>query len=102
MIFSYEVLAAQTSVLVEISWQPYTQPLTVGATLSALRDWADQGGYIGARAAQGHSQLIPDFCDDPRFLLADHYEEYLRANTAELRDGLIDATFGTEVKLCVA
>lgn len=102
MIFSYEVLAAQTSVLVEISWQPYTQPLTVGATLSALRDWADQGGYIGARAAQGHSQLIPDFGDDPRFPLADQYEDYLRANTAALRDGLIDATFGTEVKLCAA
>lgn len=102
MIFSYEVLAAQTSTLIEISWQPYTLPLTVGATFSAVRDWAAQGGVIGARAAQGHSQLIPDFGNEDRFPLADHYEEYLLANAERLRAGLINATFCTEATLCAA
>lgn len=102
MIFSYEVLAAQTSALIEISWQPYTLPLTVGATLSAVRDWAAQGGFIGARSAQGHSQLIADFGDEDRFPLADQYEDYLRANAEKLRSGLTSATFGTEAILCGA
>lgn len=102
MIFSYEVLAAHTQILVEVSWQPFTLPMTIGATLSALRDWADQGGYIGARSAQGHSQLLAAFPDDDRMTLADQYNEYLVEKADFLKLGLTDATFGTEAKLCTA
>lgn len=102
MIFAYETIAAQTQILIEVSWQPFTRPLTIGATMLALRDWAEQGGYIGARSAQGHSQLIADLSNDDRLALAEDYLTYLRDNAVTLRDGLIGSTFGTEAKLCAA
>ena len=39
MIFAYEALAAQTEILVEVSFQPYTQFVTIGAVMQALTDW---------------------------------------------------------------
>lgn len=103
MIYSYETLAAQTQVLIEVGWQPYTRPLTVGATLQALIDWQAEGGYIGARSAQGHSQLSADFPADDRFELAENYLHYIRANIEEMRAGLRSATFGNKgVRLCAA
>lgn len=103
MIFSYETLAAQTQVLFEVSWQPYTRPLTIGATIAALYDWQATGGYIGARSAQGHSQFIAEWPasspDSPDY--AQDYLDYLRNGpTAEMRQGLTDSTFGSGVTLC--
>jgi hypothetical protein len=101
MIFSYETLAAHTEVLFEIGWQPFTRALTIGFTLQALRDWQDaNGGFIGARNAQGHSALIADYPDDERWAHADEYLQYLRDNRDNLRAGLIDGSFGSEVPLC--
>ena len=101
MIFSYETLAAHAEVLFEVGWQPFTRALTIGFTLQALRDWQDaNGGFIGARNAQGHSALVAEFPDDDRWPHADEYLQYLRDNRDSLRAGLIDGTFGSEVALC--
>lgn len=102
MIFSYETLAAGTPVLVELNFQPFTREMTVGSMLQALRDWQAEGGFIGARSAQGHSRFLAEFPDDDRFAWADNYLDYLLANKAELAEGLRAATFGAEVKLCAA
>jgi hypothetical protein len=102
MIFSYETLAINSSVLVEIGWQPFTRDLTIGATLQGLLDWQAGGGQIAARAAQGHSWFLADFPDDDRFAYTDQYLLYLRENREKLAAGLKTATFGTEVRLCAA
>lgn len=102
MIFSYETLAAQTQVMVEIRWQPFTSQMAIGATLQGLRDWQAAGGAIGARNAQGHSQMVAAFEADHRFAWADDYLTYLDANKAEIAGHLKAATFGTEVVLCAA
>lgn len=103
MIYSYETLAAQTQVLIEVGFQPFTKPLTVGVVLQALRDWQTEGGYIGARSAQGHSRFIADFPEgDERWAWADEYLAYLDANKETLAEGLRAAKFGTEAQLCIA
>src|SRR5882672_1095192 len=102
MIFSYETLAAGTPVLVEVNFQPFTRDLTVGSMLQSLRDWQAEGGFIGARSAQGHSRFLAEFPDDDRFAWADAYLQYLQENKIELAEGLRAATFGAEVKLCAA
>lgn len=102
MIFAYEALAAQTEILVEVSFQPYTQLITIGAVMQALTDWNTEGAFLGAKSAQGHSQWLPDFPDDDRWALAADYIAHLDKNRETLRDGLIKATFGTEVQLCGA
>jgi len=102
MIFSYETLAINTPVLVEVAWQPFTRSLTIGATLQGLRDWQAEGGRIGARGAQGHSWFLADFPEDERFEWADEYTTYLRGRRDRLAEGLMAATFCTEVKLCAA
>lgn len=102
MIFSYETLAINTPVLVEIGWQPFTRDLTIGATLQGLLDWQANGGRIGARGAQGHSWFLAEFPDDERFEYSEQYLAYLRENREQLAAGLTDATFGAEVRLCAA
>lgn len=102
MIFSYETLAAQTQVLTEIRWQPFTSRLAIGATLQGLLDWQAGGGTIGARGAQGHSQMVATFEPDARFDWADEYLDYLTANKDAIAAHLKAATFGTEVALCAA
>lgn len=102
MIFSYETLAAQTRMLTEIRWQPFTSQLAIGATLQGLLDWQATGGAIGARNAQGHSQMIATFEPDARFDWAGKYLEYLDANKDSIAAHLKAATFGTEVVLCAA
>lgn len=103
MIFSYETLAAQTAILIEVSFQPYTSDLTIGAVMQSIRDWQWEGCTLGAKSAQGHSGFIAEhYTRDFRQDLADQYLAYLRENRDRLRQGLIDATFGTEVVLCGA
>lgn len=102
MIFSYETLAAQTQVMTEVRWQPFTSRLAIGATLQGLLDWQATGGAIGARSAHGHSQMVADFPADHRFQFANDYLAYLDTNRDGIASHLKAATFGTEVVLCAA
>lgn len=103
MIFSYETLAAQTAILIEVSFQPYTSDLTIGAVMQAIDDWQGSGGTLGAKSAQGHSGFIAEhYRNDVRQALAAEYLSYLAEHRDRLRQGLIDATFGTEAVLCGA
>lgn len=102
MIFSYETLAIGTQVLVEVSFQPFTRALTIGSMLQALLDWQAGGGFIGARGAQGHSRFSAEWTSDDRLIHAESYLQYLADNREPLAEGLRNATFGAEVKLCAA
>jgi len=99
MIFSYETLAAGLPVLVEVTFNPFTRPLTKGSIISAIHDW---DGILGGRSDVGHGKFSFDWLDNCFDSDGNDYMEYLRANKEELANGLLDGSFGTKTKLCTA
>lgn len=102
MIFSYEVLAAGLPVVVEVSFNPFSQPLTIGAVWQAVQDWSVQGGIVGGRSQIGHSRFAMEVLSGDYAEQGQAYLSYLAESRDELRSGLLDATFGTQVELCAA
>jgi hypothetical protein len=102
MIFSYETLAAGLPVIVEILFNPFTQPLTIGAVWQAVEDWAVEGGIVGGRSQIGHSRFAMEILQGSYGLQGEAYLDYLEAERDSLRDGLLDATMGTGAVLCAA
>jgi hypothetical protein len=102
MIFSYETLAAGLPLIVEILFNPFTQPLTIGAVWQAVHDWADEGGIVGSRSQIGHSRFAMEVLQGSYELQGKAYLDYLEAERDSLRPGLLDATMGTGAVLCAA
>ncbi len=102
MIFSYETLAAGLPLIVEILFNPFTQPLTIGAVWQAVHDWADEGGIVGGRSQIGHSRFAMEVLQGSYELQGKAYLDYLEAERDSLRPGLLDATMGTGAVLCAA
>jgi hypothetical protein len=102
MIFSYETLAAGLPLIVEILFNPFTQPLTIGAVWQAVHDWADEGGIVGGRSQIGHSRFAMEVLQGSYGLQGKAYLNYLEAERDSLRPGLLDATMGTGAVLCAA
>jgi hypothetical protein len=102
MIFSYETLAAGLPLIVEILFNPFTQPLTIGAVWQAVHDWADEGGIVGGRSQIGHSRFAMEVLQGSYGLQGKAYLDYLEAERDSLRPGLLDATMGTGAVLCAA
>lgn len=102
MIFSYETLAAGLPLVVEILFNPFTQPLTIGAVWQAVHDWADDGGIVGGRSQIGHSRFALEVLQGSYGLQGKAYLDYLEAERDSLRPGLLDATMGTGAVLCAA
>jgi hypothetical protein len=102
MIFSYETLAAGLPVLVEVGFNPFSQPLTIGAVWQSVHDWAIDGGIVGGRSQIGHSRFAMEVLSGDYGLQGKAYLDYLAESRDELRAGLMDATFGTQVALCAA
>jgi len=102
MIFSYETLAAGLPLIVEILFNPFTQPLTIGAVWQAVHDWADEGGIVGGRSQIGHSRFAMEVLQGSYGLQGKAYLDYLESERDSLRPGLLDATMGTGAVLCAA
>lgn len=101
MIFSYEVMNAGLQVLVDVRFQPFTSPLTAACVVQALKDWEANGGYLGAKSAQGHGSFSAQWLSEGHED-AQQYLQFLSDNHAELRAGLLNGTFGTDKVLCAA
>lgn len=106
MIFSYTVMKPGSKIIMTLNFSPNTSDLTRGAAYFALRQWADYGGIVGGRGAQGCGQMaIVDikpsrsqwrFASDATETerLANLYEKYINDNADKLKDELVSGRLG--------
>lgn len=94
MLYTYETLAAGTKLLVELTFDPHTPDVTLGAAALALQVW---DGYLGGQSRQGRGRVgilqngLP---------AADAYMAHLEENKEAMKQGLLDGTLGTGKVLC--
>lgn len=101
MIMTFETLCPGAQVLCRLSLAPWTPALTRGALEAAVHAYLADDSTIGGQAARGFGCVQGDLLSQPEDYhdCAGAYEAYLAANRDELRQGLIDGTLGTGVRI---
>ncbi|MBE0511183.1 MAG: hypothetical protein IBX49_10720 [Gammaproteobacteria bacterium] len=94
MLYTYETLAAGTKLLVELTFDPHTPDVTLGAAALALQEW---DGYLGGQSRQGRGRVGILQNELPA---ADAYMTHLAENKDTMKAGLLDGTLGTGKTLC--
>lgn len=94
MLYTYETLAAGTKMLIEVIIDAQASEAARAAAGLALSCW---DGFIGGQSRQGRGRMVVLSADLPA---ADAYLEHIAGHADAMRDGLLDGTFGSGVKLC--
>ena len=105
MIYSYEVLATGTPILVEVSFRPWTSRLTVAAMAQALLAWEGRHCPFGGHRRDGHGYFSLEWITPGEAEIGDlsrEYVDYLTENKTALAAGLRDATLTSGSVLCAA
>lgn len=93
-LYSYEVMAAGTKVLLEMTVTAHASMETTSSLMTAFSSW---DGYIGGQGRQGRGRMAilmqPELSPAP-------YLDYIAAQSETLRVGLVDGTLGTGKVLC--
>lgn len=94
MLYTYETLAAGSKLLLEITVDAQAGEAAVAAVAHAFQYW---DGYIGGQGRQGRGRMVVLKHNLPD---AKAYTDHLAGHAEAMKEGLLDGTFGTEVKLC--
>lgn len=94
MLYTYEVLAAGSKLLLELTIDAQASEVCRSAVGLAMSCW---DGYIGGQSRQGRGRMTVLRSDLPA---PDAYLEHIAWHAEAMRSGLLDGTFGTGVKLC--
>ncbi len=101
MIYTFETLCAGMQVLVRLTLDPFTRPLTRGSLVAAARWYLTHDPVIGGLSGRGYGHVDGEMLagpDDCAERLAE-YEAYLSENRESLREGLVHGTLGTATVL---
>lgn len=94
MLYTYETLAAGSKLLLELTIDAQASEACRSAVGLAMSCW---DGYIGGQSRQGRGRMTVLRSDLPA---PDAYLDHINGHAEAMRDGLLDGTFGTGVKLC--
>jgi hypothetical protein len=96
MLYTFEVLAPGTAVLVRLTLSPHTPRLTRGALVAAVETYLATDATLGGQAARGFGHVAGAWLARPEgdATAREEYEAYLAAEQETLRAGLIDGTLG--------
>jgi hypothetical protein len=95
MIYTTEVLAAGTKILVEGTFDPWTNDATVAAVTRALAVWE---GYIGGQGRMGRGRMA--ILSSSGLPTDEAYSKHIDANKEVMRAGIMDGTLGTDKAVC--
>lgn len=96
MLYSYEVMAAGTKIVLEITFEPRTPETVKAAAGLALGEW---DGYFGGQGRQGRGRMVVVGREQDDFAA---YEDHIEKYAETMKAGLVDGTLGTGKALCVA
>jgi hypothetical protein len=96
MLYTYEVLAAGTRVLMEATLDAHAPEATRSALGLALARW---DGYFGGQGRQGRGRMGTVRHD---FSAPDAYLTHLDAHAEAMHDGLVSGQLGTRKVLCAS
>lgn len=100
MIFNSEALVPGTRFLCRLALMPFTRSVTASALAAALKTYLAGYPIAGGQSARGYGVVDSDLLTEkPALPTSSEYEEYLDANKQALREGLIDGTLGSGVKV---
>lgn len=94
MLYTYETLAAGAKMLIEITIDDTASPATISAADHALKCW---DGFIGGQGRQGRGRMS---VISNNITISDDYISHIDAHRDDMKEGLLDGTFGTGVSLC--
>lgn len=96
MLYTYETMAANSKILIEITLDPHSPDETVGTLAHAFANW---DCYFGGQSRQGRGrmQVIESTLDQAASGI---YQEHIDKYAETMRDGLIGGKLGTQRVLC--
>lgn len=94
MLYVYEVLAAGTKVVLEVTFEPRTPDVVKAAAALALSEW---DGYFGGQGRQGRGRMVAEGAPENSSAYLEHIDLYAET----MKAGLVDGTLGTGKPVCI-
>jgi hypothetical protein len=97
MLINFETLAPGLEVLVEIAFNPFTNPIAIACIENAILSWDK---ILGGKSQIGHGKF--EISELQSLVNKELYLEHLNAHKTLLKTGILDRTLGTGKELCAA
>lgn len=98
-IYAYEVMAAGTKIVLEVTFGPRTPEQVKAAAALALSEW---DGYFGGQGRQGRGRMAVTTAKPGEDTGGEAYLAHIEQHGERMKAGLLDGTLGTGKPLCVA
>jgi len=101
MIYNFEVLVPGTQFLVRLALKSYADRLAIGALSTALKTYLNDSPTIAGQSSRGFGVVGADWAQRPAEMgqAEIEYATYLAENHNLLREGILNGTLGTSVRV---